>query len=307
MSLVPVPRISWSSWSSSATKYTPPGIPIENIEQFNTRLQAIEAALSSLALENEQTRLRTVHGDQSRGEVISRLGTLEGAFKAETNRVAKVESAISQRGEKERWLLEEVESLRSVVGIIQQQEPQAPTVVGAGSDEEARARVAALEERVGSVEGGVKEALDLGKNAIKAGDTNSGWWNKLSTKKGTQSITIKSTDGQDITSLLTSLITSAISLNSKDTLARPDYALHSGGARVIPSLTSDTYTLRPKNLRSQILSILTGSGSGYAIGRPPVWALHPDLTNGLCWPFKGGGRSVGCGACCTNVCGGYYD
>ncbi|KAE9405092.1 hypothetical protein BT96DRAFT_812609 [Gymnopus androsaceus JB14] len=279
------PLTSLPSRLPSSPKYTSPGVPVENVAELNARLQAIEAALSNLALENEQTRLRTVHGEQGRGELLSRLGTLEGAVKHETSRVGKVESAINQKADRERQVLSEVqremESLKSLVDIIHQR--PVPTIeVGAGSDEEARAKLAALEERVGSVEGGVKEALDLGKNAIKTGDS-SGWWNKVS--PGKKGLTIKSSDGQDVTSLITYLVDEAVSLYSKDGLGRPDYALHSGGARIIPSLTSDTYQIRPQNLRAQFFGMFTGSG--YAVGRPPVFALHPDLTNGLCWPFAG--------------------
>ncbi|KAF9066821.1 hypothetical protein BDP27DRAFT_1365321 [Rhodocollybia butyracea] len=288
------PQFSLPSWSSSP-QYTPPSIPAENIEQLNARLKVIESALSALVLENEQTRAKTANGEQGRVELVGRMGHLEGMVKQESGRVSKVESVINQKTDR---LLGEVqkemESLKSVVGVLQSR--PAPTVeVGverSGSDEEARAKLAALEERLGSVEGGVKEALDVGKNALtKASEstTSSNWWNKVSTSK--KGLTIKSSDGTDITSLITHLVDDSVSLYSKDMLARPDYALHSGGAHIIPHLTSDTYELRPTSFGGQVFGMITGVG--YAVGRSPVSVLHPDNSNGLCWPFKGQEGQVG--------------
>ncbi|ODO03325.1 hypothetical protein L198_02170 [Cryptococcus wingfieldii CBS 7118] len=101
-------------------------------------------------------------------------------------------------------------------------------------------------------------------------------------------VTIKSSKGEDLTSLFTSLIDTALLRYSKDTLARTDYALFTAGARVIPHLTSDTLTLR------------TASGLGkWALGRkdvqgrPPATALHPDISVGSCWPFQGEAGSLG--------------
>ncbi|KAJ6593033.1 hypothetical protein B0H19DRAFT_911617, partial [Mycena capillaripes] len=72
---------------------------------------------------------------------------------------------------------------------------------------------------------------------------------------------------------------------------RPDYALHSTGASVIPSLTSQTYTLRPSSLRRRIVGYFTGDG--ILIGRPPITALHYDIHDGHCWPFAGSQGQLG--------------
>ena len=114
-----------------------------------------------------------------------------------------------------------------------------------------------LEERVGFVESGVRDALELGKMASSAvaAATTAGnkapaaipgteWWNKR-VKSGLQ---IKSSDGTDVTALIADLVDSATSIRSKDTIAKPDYALHSGGARIIPSLT--TQRLKSGHLHS---------------------------------------------------------
>ena len=102
---------------------------------------------------------------------------------------------------------------------------------------------------------------------------------------------IKSPDGQNITALIHQLVDSAVSTTSQDTIAKPDFALHSGGARIIPSLTSPTFEIRPQSLGSQMIGLITGSG--YAIGRPPITALHHEMQNGHCWPFAGGEGQLG--------------
>ncbi|KAJ7438035.1 hypothetical protein B0H11DRAFT_1935565 [Mycena galericulata] len=78
---------------------------------------------------------------------------------------------------------------------------------------------------------------------------------------------------------------------SRRDVARPDFALHSGGAAVIPSLTSPTYTLRQSTLHGRIWGHLTGIG--VLDGRPPVTALHYDIHDGHCWPFAGSQGQLG--------------
>jgi hypothetical protein len=144
------------------------------------------------------------------------------------------------------------------------------------------------------------------------------WWNKLLTKlsdgqdithrlvdSAVSTLLTKLSDGQDITrrlvdsavsTLLTKLsdgqditrrlVDSAVSTFSQDIAnAKPDFALHSGGGRVIPSLTSPTFKIRPQGLISQIFT--------ENVGRPPITALHHELQNGHCWSFAGGEGQLG--------------
>jgi hypothetical protein len=90
------------------------------------------------------------------------------------------------------------------------------------------------------------------------------------------------------------LIDAALARYSKDVLARPDFALYSSGGRVIPSLTSPTYEVRPPGSAlspSRLLARLTGLG--VLRGKPPVTALHPDIAVGQCWPFAGRSGQLG--------------
>ncbi|GAA5998394.1 uncharacterized protein JCM10292_001165 [Rhodotorula paludigena] len=98
-------------------------------------------------------------------------------------------------------------------------------------------------------------------------------------------ITIQSSDGQNVTAVISSLVDSALLRYSKDVLARPDYALYTAGGRVIRSLTSETYDPHPLSVARSALAWVTGSA--VPRGRAPVTALHPDTSPGSCWSFAG--------------------
>lgn len=100
------------------------------------------------------------------------------------------------------------------------------------------------------------------------------------------SVTIKSSDGQDLTVLFQSLIDQALIVYGADGIARPDYALSTAGAFVIPKLTSETYSLQKSYLFG-----LIGSSTTYA--RSPVHALHFETHLGHCWPMKGSQGHIG--------------
>ena len=101
-------------------------------------------------------------------------------------------------------------------------------------------------------------------------------------------VTIKSAKGDDVTSLLQDLIDAALLRYSKDTIARPDYALFTAGARVIPSITSDTLIMRSPGAFGRLLL-----GKKDIEGRSPATALHPDNSVGSCWPFNGDKGQLG--------------
>ncbi|CAJ0855210.1 928_t:CDS:2 [Entrophospora sp. SA101] len=72
---------------------------------------------------------------------------------------------------------------------------------------------------------------------------------------------------------------------SQDKLNRPDFALHSGGAKVISRFTSKTYELWPEKWYQRLFAYV--SGQGILRGKPPVTAISPDINVGQCWPFPG--------------------
>lgn len=293
----------FSSSPNPRPAYTAPDAPAADIAEISERLQKIEVVLSGLTLDAQASRVQLDNEVRSHGELVHRLGNLEGKVQKESSRA--VEAEVQFRNEATMGLngvKQEVQvlqaQLRAQLAAAERREAVNSAGGGNGSDEEARAQLKALEERVGSVEGGVKEALEMGKNSIKAGSatvaSNAGaaWWNKLASGSASKSgLTIKSSDGQDVTSLITHLVDSAVSTYGKDTIARADFALHSGGARIIPSLTSDTFETRPRSLRAHLVGLVTGNG--YAIGKPPITALHHELHIGHCWPFAGAEGQLG--------------
>ncbi|KAJ3760021.1 hypothetical protein EV360DRAFT_40723 [Lentinula raphanica] len=288
----------WNSiprFGSSKITYTPPALPVENADELNARLRAIESALGALTMTIELKQKIAVLEGMIKGDIGKRVERVEGELNGIERGVRETEQRETNHKKEKEALEREMEKLKNVVGILQAR-PIATSPSGeTSSDVEARAQLALLEERLGAVEGGVKEAIDLGKSALKdlKSNTNINWWSKLSSSSKTPG------DEQELVSLLSSLVSSALSSYSKDMIARADYALHSGGARVIPSLTSDTFTLRPQHTSwtSQFLGVInpfsTSDSNGLAVGRPPVWALHPDITNGLCWPLNGAKGQLG--------------
>lgn len=269
-------------WSTGHV-YSAPDAPAANIAELVARLQRIENVLSGISLDAEKGKVRAEHEGKSHLEFVGRLGALENKVMAESKKAAESEMQYrSAAREGLNVVKQEMEALQAQVQHQQLQQRHQEKNDAIGSDEEARAKLKALEERVGSMEGGVKEALELGK---KAG-TGYAWWNKLASGSASKAgLIIKSPDGQDVSGLIGHLVDSAVSMYSKDTVARPDFALHTNGAWIIPKLTSPTYEIRPTTLPGRIIGSL--SGSTYPVGRSPLTALHHELHPGYCWPFPG--------------------
>ncbi|CED84760.1 Spindle pole body protein, contains UNC-84 domain [Phaffia rhodozyma] len=95
-----------------------------------------------------------------------------------------------------------------------------------------------------------------------------------------------SEDTSAISTIVTSMIDSALLKYSKDVLAMTDYALESAGGRIIPSLTSKTYEIKPSGWG-------TVFGRKPIQGRPPITVLNPNINVGYCWPFVGSVGQLG--------------
>ncbi|CAA7266875.1 unnamed protein product [Cyclocybe aegerita] len=283
-----IPELSFPSRSPT---YQSPGVPPVDIADFSERLLRVEKVLTGLSATTEQVKARSEDGDKNFSKLRSLLKSLEDRLEVETNKVRDAEAKSRDAVRKSiNGVKHDVEILQAQLTAQQKQDQKTP---GDITDEEARAKLNALEKRVGGVEGDVKEALELGKKVATAPPPaaaptvpGAAWWNKLATGAGSKTgLQIKSSDGQDVTALISHLVDNAVTRVGKDGIAKADYAMHSGGARVVPSLTSPTLEIKPNGFTAQVMSLFTGSGS--AIGRMPVVALHPDSHNGLCWPFAG--------------------
>ncbi|THG99074.1 hypothetical protein EW026_g3206 [Hermanssonia centrifuga] len=282
---------SFPSLPTRDTTYHAPEVPPADVAELSARLLRLENALSSISVDAQRSRMYIEGDSRSHAELTGRLGALESRIQKESSRVIDTENKFASTSQGIQAVRREVEILHAQLETQKQNGKHRSSQ--AANDEEARLKLKVLEERMGSVEGGVKEALELGQQAVQVGGTvgaAAAWWAKLASGKDT-SLTIKSSDGQDVGGLINHLVDSALSKASKDMLARPDYALYSGGAAIIPSLTSDTFELRPHGFTSQILGMITGNG--FAVGRPPVTALHHEIHNGHCWPFEGSQGQLG--------------
>ncbi|KAK7690903.1 hypothetical protein QCA50_006005 [Cerrena zonata] len=264
---------------SRPAPYRPPSLPPQDVSELSDRLQRLENALATLAADNQRSKTYIEADTRSQADITGRLGALENRIIKESTRVVDMESKIRASAS------QGLQSVKQEVDLLKAQWQSKPQIA---SDEEAREKLRLLEERVGSVEGGVKEAIELGKTKV---ETKPGTWWKGSLSSSPSTVTIKSTDGQDVSSLINQLVDNAVSTFSKDNLAKPDFALYSSGGRVIPSLTSETLELRPQGLFSQVVGVLTGDG--YAVGKPPVTALHHEIHDGHCWPFEGSVGQLG--------------
>jgi len=276
---------------SRPSRYLAPDVPPADLAELADRLLRIENALSGLSQDTERAKVKTEDGAKNFYELQSRLSSLEGKISVETRKVQEAEArARDSFSRMIHDVKQDVEVLQSQLSAQRKQQERDGDQKAAGDASDKEVRLKALEERVVSVEGGVGGVKDALEQLAKKPATSSSsptpgtapaWWHKLTSGIGV----IKSSDGQDVTVVISQLVHSAVSTLSKDMIAKADFALHSGGARVIPSLTSPTLEIKPKGFPRRLYGLVTGSG--YALGRPPVTALHHELHNGHCWPFAG--------------------
>ena len=293
--------VSWISPTKPAD-YTPPEAPVADISELSTRLQALERALYEFGTDSRHSQ-RRIEGDltKSVSDFSERLSALDRRLTTDVSKMNEADSQNRQTTNKG------ITAIKKSLDDLQKkvQDGSLPGQKGGKGDESSKGleklleihredlkvKWKVLEERIGTVEGDVKEALELGKSVSKTNAGNApAWWNKI-TGKSLSLVTIKSTDGQDVTALIHQMVDSITSNWSKDTLARPDFALHSAGAQIIPSLTSATYSISPDGIFGKAYGFV--SGSGYASGLSPINALHPHNYAGRCWPFEGSEGQLG--------------
>lgn len=281
------------SFPSRTPVYQAPEVPPANIGEISDRLVRIETTLTGLSADNQRTKSRTDEGARGFLKLLDRISSLENRLSDETRKTRSAEAMAQDAVSRTIGAIrQEMEVLQSQIAIQQKRQEEKQRTPSGGVDEEARAKLYAFEERIAGVEGSAREALELGKKALAVVPAASaapqvpatGWWSKPATGVNAD-LRIKSVDGQDVSALITQLVDNAVSRIEKDGIAKADFAMHSAGARVIPSLTSPALELRPKGLGSQIAGLFTGKG--YFGFLPPITALHHDTHPGRCWPFAG--------------------
>lgn len=278
------------SMSPKRGPYMPLDTPIHGIQDLADHVRKLDKAVAGLSAQQERAIAQQENEAKVLSELSGRLSALDSRLLKELSRQLETESQSKQSTSNTvQGVKHDIEALNSALQRVQSEMKlvgdKANTVVSHVPDSEAREKLRLLEERVGTVEGGVKDAIEASKNAVKVG--SGPFW-----KPGSKStVSIKSTDGQDVGSLINHLVESAVSLHGKDGLARPDFAMHSNGAGVIPGTTSPVLELRPKGFTDRLFGVIRGDG--YAVGRPPVVALHHEIHNGHCWPFAGSEGQLG--------------
>lgn len=279
-------------YRGSPHPYHAPETPITNLDELVVRLQNIESALSGLSLDHQRARAQQDLEARAQGEVVNRIYALEARVREEARRISETEThlqASASHGLSD--VKRQIDALQAQLSVVESAPREASQPLSSPlstSDEEAREKLKVLEDRLGSVEGGIKEALEASKNAVKdSAPAGPAWWSKLSSAVSSgRGLTIKSSDGTDVTGLISHLVdTAVVRTTTRDIVSRADFALHSGGARPIPSLTSHTLEMRPTTLRGTVLGWMTGHGR--EMGRSPITALHQDIHSGLCWPMNG--------------------
>jgi SUN domain-containing protein 1/2 len=96
----------------------------------------------------------------------------------------------------------------------------------------------------------------------------------------------------DIKPVIQRLIDDSLLKYSKDTLAKPDYALASGGAQIVHDQTTTAMDLVREKTAWSWLSGARQIGLT-TTGRMPEVVLHPNTLPGMCWPFDGARGEVG--------------
>jgi hypothetical protein len=209
----------------------------------------------------------------------------EAEQRANARTAARVSSLESGLGDERKRVRADVKDLEGTLKSLKGQLDSVADSLRATSDERDKERreVRRLLDGLSAVE---KDVAQLGDNFARV--TRDVEMAVAASNEQRKTVKIQPSDDVE---LINTLIDSALERYSKDILAQPDFALYTAGARIIPSLTSRTYEVRPKGLGSRMLASLTGMG--VIRGRPPVTAIHPDTSVGSCWPFSGTTAQLG--------------
>ncbi|KAF8867949.1 hypothetical protein CPB85DRAFT_1449156 [Mucidula mucida] len=260
---------AWQYIPGSFTDYIPslpsrsyhaPNVPAADVSEFNDRLLRIENTLSALSKDSDRTKSKVDTESRIHSEVVNRLGTLETKVQKENARAAEAEDQYRDAASRA------MQELKKEMSLLQSKVHTSPS-----SEGEATRKLALNSNILRSICIPSREGRESGFCCCEPFVINN------LDKKG---LTIKSSDGKDVTNIIAQLVKSALSIQNKDMLAKPDYALSSTGGRVIPGQTSPS------------VEIMIPEG-GTGIGRPPIFALHPDLHAGQCWPFGGSSGKLG--------------
>ncbi|MBW0470944.1 hypothetical protein O181_010659 [Austropuccinia psidii MF-1] len=115
---------------------------------------------------------------------------------------------------------------------------------------------------------------------------------QASSSRSTMSRKIDSGGQEELKDTVEEMIEEALERYSNDGIGKRDFALFTGGARIIPQYTSNTYEIRPKNWSDRVIAFVTGTDSVIR-GRGPATVLSPESEVGMCWPINGSTGQIG--------------
>ncbi|KAF8322579.1 hypothetical protein DL93DRAFT_2071421 [Clavulina sp. PMI_390] len=257
------PRRGWlsSTFGSSPRPYVPSTAPLDNWEEISSQMASMQvelARISDNAHRSDQSA--AIRALEAQVHSFSRLfSDLEG----------RVESKIRQSVDDARRQQEKERTNKDDLTIVYDRFAQVDVTL-----ERLQENLKRLEATAAA---SPAQLRDLEKKVASLATSQS-----RSTGRASKDVSPAAAD------YFQSLINRAFN----DRLGLADYAVFSGGGRVIPTLTSPTYEIPGR--RSWMAKMLgLGSSAGAHQGRPPATALTPDTNIGNCWPFSGSQGHLG--------------
>ncbi|KAG8741525.1 hypothetical protein FRC12_015636 [Ceratobasidium sp. 428] len=265
------------------------------IEQFGGRVAKIDTHVGQIDARVGQVDSRVGQVDTKMGRVDARIGDVDNRMDQLGTRVGHVEQAGTRVGTVEGKVgnvdarAKELEArAREIDAKAKEMEGHAKRFEGRAQEIDTKSKE--IESRSKEIEAKTKE-LDLKSREhdsrardfesklreiearFKDAGGSAAWWSRSRTGQQHEPLTIGSEAFEQI-------VQRAVLATTKDTVARSDFALYTGGARVIPEYTSPTFSVSAQGWRGML-------GIGTVYGRYPAVALVPDINVGNCWPFAG--------------------
>ncbi|KAB5594001.1 Myosin-4 [Ceratobasidium theobromae] len=271
------------------------------VEQFGTRVAKVDGLVGQIDTRVGQVDSRVGQVDSRVGRMDAWVGQVDNRIDQLGTRVGHVEQTGAKVGKTEGKVsnvdahVRELEArAREFDAKAKEIEAQAKRFEGRAKDIDARAskidaKANEIDAKTNEIHSKTKE-LDaksrendarsrdfeskLREIEARFKDASGSWWPRNRAGGQQEPLAIGS-------EAMDQLVQRAVLATTKDTVARADFALYTGGGRVIPEYTSPTFSVSPTSSWRRMLGI------GTVQGRSPAVALVPDINVGNCWPFAG--------------------
>ncbi|KAG9104063.1 hypothetical protein FRC06_005763 [Ceratobasidium sp. 370] len=271
------------------------------IEQFGGRVGKIDVLVGQIDTRVSQVDSRIGQVDAKVVKVDGRVGDVDTRMDQLRTRVGYVEQA-GTRVEKVEGKVGDVDvRAKELEARAREIDVKAKEIEGhakrfEGRAQEIDAKSKEIESKSKEIEAKTKE-LDLKSREhdsrardfesklreiearFKDAGGSAAWWPRTRTSQQNEQLSIGSEAFEQV-------VQRAVLATTKDTLARADFALYTGGGRVVPEYTSPTFSVSAQGWRGML-------GIGTVYGRSPAVALVPDINVGNCWAFAGSQGQLG--------------